>query len=93
MLYSMAGGIFAFPVMVLLKKSKLFSMTGVSMAGGVAHNLAQLLTAMAVLQSTALLVYAPILLLSGTIAGTVVGILASRCAPLLPGLKSHDLTP
>lgn len=91
MLYSMAGGIFAFLAMVLLKKTRLFSMTGVSIAGGVAHNLAQLLTAMAVLQSPALLGYAPVLLLAGTIAGTVVGILAARCAPLLPSLKDQDL--
>ena len=46
-LYSLAGGVVSLTVMWLLKRTGLFSMAGVSMAGGVAHNLGQLLVASA----------------------------------------------
>ena len=48
-LYSLAGAAVSFLCMCLAKKSGLFSMTGVSMIGGVMHNMGQLLVAMAVL--------------------------------------------
>ena len=44
-LYSLAGGLLSLLVMYLLYRTEIFSMVGVSMAGGVAHNLGQLLTA------------------------------------------------
>ena len=44
-LYSLAGGILSLFVMYGLKRTGLFSQTGVSMAGGVAHNTGQLLVA------------------------------------------------
>ena len=44
-IYSLAGAILSMTVMVLLKKTGLFSVAGVSMAGGVAHNLGQILAA------------------------------------------------
>ena len=45
MIYSFAGGILSIIVMFLLKKTGWFSMVGVSMAGGVTHNLGQLICA------------------------------------------------
>ena len=45
MIYSFAGGVLSIVVMYLLYRTKLFSMVGVSMAGGVAHNLGQLAAA------------------------------------------------
>ena len=54
-LYSLAGGLLSFFVMLLLKKIKGFSMTGVSIAGAVAHNVAQICVAAYVVQNTKLL--------------------------------------
>lgn len=75
MLYSLAGGILSFLIMLLLKKTKKFSIYGISVAGGVFHNVGQILVAMAVLKTNLLLYYLPFLLLAGVIAGIIVGII------------------
>ncbi|MCH5268432.1 MAG: Gx transporter family protein [Lachnospiraceae bacterium] len=75
MLYSMAGGMLSFLVMVLLKKTKKFSVYGVSIAGGVGHNVGQLLVAACVLQTGVLIYYFPFLLLAGTVAGAAIGLM------------------
>lgn len=77
MIYSLAGGALSLVVMVLAKKIKFFSVTGVSVLGGVSHNIGQILIAIVVVETTSLLYYLPILILSGTIAGVLIGILAS----------------
>ena len=77
-LYSLGGGLLSFCVMVLLKKTGWFSMLGVSIAGGVFHNVGQLLVAMAVLQSRSLIGYLPVLLAAGVITGLVVGVLSNE---------------
>ena len=60
--------------MYLLKKTNLFSVIGVSMAGGVAHNLGQLLIAAFAVSTASLLYYFPILIVSGMVAGLIIGI-------------------
>ena len=45
-LYSLAGGLLSLTVMAALKKGDRFSVTGISVAGGVFHNIGQLLIAM-----------------------------------------------
>lgn len=77
LLYSLAGGILSFIVMVILKKTGKFSVYGVSVAGGVFHNIGQILVAVAVLQNKMVAYYLPFLLVAGVIAGVVVGILAA----------------
>ena len=52
MFYSLAGGILSFIIMLILKKTRKFSVYGVSVAGGVSHNIGQILVAMAVLPSS-----------------------------------------
>ena len=74
-LYSLAGGLLSLAVMVLLKKTGLFSTIGISMAGGVAHNLGQLLTAAFLVSTIKLFVYFPVLLFSGMASGVLIGIL------------------
>ena len=73
MIYSLAGGILSFLVMLLLKKTKEFSVTGVSIAGGVSHNIAQILVAVAALGTGRLAWYLPALLVSGVAAGVAIG--------------------
>ncbi len=85
--YSVSGCLVSFLVMLLLLKLGRLSPSGVGMAGGVAHNLAQLGCAALLLASEAVLWYLPVLLLSGTVAGLLIGLLAGllagRLAPLV----------
>lgn len=84
MLYSLAGGILSLCIMFLLKKTGLFSMTGVSMAGGVFHNLGQLCVACLVVSNLSLMSYFSVLLFSGLISGILIGILAFVIEKRLP---------
>ena len=71
--YSLAGAVLSFVVMLLLKKTGKFSLLGVSIAGGVCHNIGQILVAMAVLGTAELIWYLPALLIAGTVAGICIG--------------------
>lgn len=73
-LYSLAGGILSLAVMALLKRTGAFSVIGVSMAGGVSHNVGQLIMAMLVVETYAVGYYLPVLLIAGLITGTMIGI-------------------
>ncbi len=84
MLYSLGGGMLSLLVMDACKRRGGFSQVGVSVAGGVSHNLGQLLVAVAVVKNRNLLYYFPMLLLSGTIAGAVIGILGGLVVRRLP---------
>lgn len=82
--YSLAGGMLSLTVMVLLRKIKGFSPVGVSVAGGVAHNVGQLIVAAIVLETSRLVYYLPVLLISGTIAGIFVGVIAGEIIKRVP---------
>jgi heptaprenyl diphosphate synthase len=82
LLYSLAGGAASFLVMLLLKKSERFGLVGVSAAGGVVHNIAQLAVACAVLGGIKLAYMLPLLLVSGVAAGLIVGAAAIPCVKL-----------
>ena len=71
--YSLSGAALSLAVMALLKRSGKFSLLGVSVAGGVSHNIAQVLVAMAVMETSRLAWYLPVLLVSGIAAGVCVG--------------------
>ncbi|MBE6996184.1 MAG: Gx transporter family protein [Ruminococcaceae bacterium] len=77
LLYSVAGAVVSFVSMVLLKRCKAFSYVAVSVCGGVMHNMGQIAMACIVMGTTALKYYIPFLLLSGTLAGIVIGLLAA----------------
>lgn len=81
LLYSLAGGILSFLVMCLLKHAKGFSITGVSMAGGVSHNIGQLFVAMTVVHNFNLMFYLPVLLTAGLVTGCLNGVLAQKIRP------------
>lgn len=75
--YSFAGAFLSLLGMVLLRKTKLFGCVAVSVVGGVLHNLGQILTACVLLETNVLVYYLPFLILSGTIAGVVIGLVAA----------------
>lgn len=74
-LYSLAGATLSLTVMTLLKKKSDFSLLGISVAGGVSHNIGQLIIAMMIAMSSSIIYYAPVLLISGVITGLLIGIL------------------
>ena len=74
--YGLAGAILSLTGAALLKRTDRFSPLGVSVAGGVLHNLGQIALAALILDSGYIFAYLPVLLLSGTLAGAVVGLLA-----------------
>ena len=76
LLYSLAGAILSFLAMLIAKRTKLFSITGVSVLGGVFHNVGQITVAMLVLETGSLLYYLPFLIVIGTISGVVIGLLS-----------------
>ena len=82
--YSLAGGILSFILMWMLKKTDLFSMIGVSMAGGVAHNMGQLLVASLIVSDLKMFLYFPVLMFSGLISGILIGIVAYVLEKKLP---------
>lgn len=86
MLYSFAGGIASYAAMVIAKKSKLLSITGVSVTGGVFHNVGQIIVAMLVLDTASLIYYLPVLLLAGVLSGVAIGILGALAVRRLQGM-------
>lgn len=72
-LYSLAGAALSMTVMTLMLKNTSFSLIGVSVAGGVSHNIGQLIIAMLIVNNTSVFVYAPALLVAGVVAGVVIG--------------------
>lgn len=76
--YSLAGSLLSLSVMYGLKRKESFSIMGISMAGGVFHNIGQLIVAMIVLESLNLVYYASVLLISGLITGIVIGIVSDE---------------
>ena len=74
-IYGLSGGVMSLAVMIVLKKTDFFGMTGVSMAGGVAHNIGQLLCAMILLKLPAVFTYLSYLILVGTVTGALIGII------------------
>ena len=87
LVYSIAGAVLSLSLMGLLWKTGKFSAVGVSVAGGVAHNAGQILVAMALLETSRLAWYLPVLWLSGTVAGVLVGVVAGVLVKRVPNQK------
>lgn len=74
-IFSLVGAGLSLGIMFVLKKTKKFSIVGVSIAGGVTHNLGQIIVAAVVLENIRITYVFPILMVSGVIAGIAIGIL------------------
>ena len=83
-LYSLSGAVLSLLMMYLFKKKDCFTMTGVSVIGGVSHNIGQLLMAFLVLESGAVWYYLPVLLLSGVVTGSIIGMLGKEVQKRIP---------
>ena len=87
-LYSLAGGLLSLAVMALLKKYVDLSIIGVSVAGGVFHNIGQLVVAAIVVETYSVTGYLPVLLVAGLITGFVIGTVATE---MIRRLRNIDL--
>lgn len=84
--YSLAGGMLSLVVMWLLKKTKL-SIIGVSMVGGICHNIGQLVVASIVTETPRIAYLLSMLLISGLITGLLMGIVANLVIDRLNKIK------
>lgn len=75
--YSVAGAVLSLCTMFIMKKTNLFQVVTVSVAGGVMHNVGQLLMANVFLETNILKYYMPFLLVSGIVSGVLIGILGT----------------
>lgn len=75
-LYSLSGAAFALLIMIILKKTNLFSSIGVSVSGGVFHNVGQIVAACIVMNSVEISLYLIPLVISGTISGIFIGLVS-----------------
>ena len=82
--YSLAGAAVSILLMSLLKRVDRFSYAGVSIAGGVSHNFAQIAVAAALMHNSAIVGYLPVLCISGSISGMVIGLLAALLLSRVP---------
>ncbi|MGN0367290.1 MAG: Gx transporter family protein [Wujia sp.] len=73
--YSLAGAFCSLFVMAIAKKMRIFGIVGISVLGGVFHNVGQLLVAAIMLENANIFYYLVVLGISGTIAGCVIGFL------------------
>ncbi len=85
LIYSAAGGLASFVCMVLLKKSRKFSAVGVSIAGGITHNLFQLGAAILLVENLRIALYLPVLLITGSLTGLLIGLFS------LPVIRNKEL--
>lgn len=84
-LYALAGALCSFLIMLLMRKTGRFSMIGVSIGGGVSHNIGQMLVAAFVVETYAPIVYLPFLLIAGVVTGCLIGIVSMRVLPYVQG--------
>lgn len=90
MLFSLVGGLLSFAVMVLLKKTDKFSVIGVSAAGGVFHNIGQIIAAAFVMKTAQIVYYLPVLMISGVLTGVLIGILSNIIVKRLNRVIKND---
>ena len=74
-IYSISGAVLSLSVMIIAKKSKLFSLVAVSGLGGLCHNMAQFICAYIII-GKGVMFYLPVLCISGILCGVLTGIAA-----------------
>ena len=84
--YSVAGALLSLAVMTALKKLDFFSMVGVSVAGGVMHNVGQILMAIVLLGVAEIGYYLVVLAITGCLFGGAIGFLGALLAHRVPRL-------
>ena len=84
MIYSLAGGMLSTIVMILLKKTDRFRIVTVSIAGGISHNVGQIIVAVFALNTVGIAWYLTVLWFSGLASGALTGIIGAELVKRLP---------
>lgn len=79
-LFSISGAALSLTIMVIMKKLDFFSCIGVSVCGGVMHNIGQIIAAVFIMGSEAIVFYLPVLIVSGVFTGVVIGVVSGIVA-------------
>ena len=87
--YAMSGALLPLAGMCLLRRASAFSIVGVSAAGGCLHNLAQLGMAALTVWGSGITAYLPVLVIAGTLTGTVNGLVGRLALDRLGGILRH----
>lgn len=91
MVYGMSGSFLSLFVMAMLKKTGKFSLVGISVLGGIAHNIGQIIFASVIVQTPGVFYYLPFLIAAGCIAGALIGIvggiITERLQHAMRGIK------
>ncbi len=87
LMYSVAGAALSLALMAICKKFNIFSTVGVSIVGGISHNLGQILVAIALFDTMQLGYYMIVLAVTGTVAGVVIGIAGALLLKRLDNVK------
>ena len=90
-IYSLAGALISCMIMILLKKIGGFHVPIVSVAGGVMHNMGQLLVAVFVVETYSIFYYIPVLMIAGLITGLVIGSVAALVLPYIQNIVSKGV--
>ena len=75
-LYALAGALLSFIAMLIGRRMRCFSVVGVSVLGGVFHNIGQIIVAMFVVETVYVGYYVPVVIVAGTVTGALLGIVA-----------------
>ena len=79
-LFSISGAALSLTIMIIMKKLDFFSCIGVSVCGGVMHNIGQIIAAVFIMGSEAIVFYLPVLIVSGVFTGVVIGVVSGIVA-------------
>ena len=88
-LYALAGAFLSFAAMLIGRRMRCFSAIGVSVLGGVLHNIGQIIVAMIVVETVYVGYYVPFLMAAGTVTGAVLGIVTMELMPYLVRFTDH----
>ena len=87
LLYSIAGAVISLTILIILKKLSIFSTVLVSVFGAICHNIGQIAVAIFVLDTSELLYYLPVLLITGTVSGILIGLIGANVVKKLEKVK------
>ena len=87
MIYSLVGATLSLIGMIILKKTNLFAPVTVSVIGGILHNIGQIATACFVMDTAEIAYYLPVLFITGTVAGMLIGLCAAMILKRLEKMK------
>ena len=89
-LFSFTGAFISLIAMTIAKKTNFFTILGVSVAGGVAHNVGQMLVSTLVVKSYSIIYYMPVLIVAGVITGIVIGIAGKLLLKYITAFFKYD---